>query len=73
MFGYDAGESDIIFYLYDIQCTGNETNLLECMYGEFGEHNCFPYYVRGLGVSCGNFLLIHSQICIHLCRDYYYC
>ena len=62
VFGFGAGKSDI--YLYNIQCTGNETNLLECMYGEFGEHNCFPFHVRGPGVSCGKFPLNSLYIII---------
>ena len=37
-------------HLDQVQCNGNETNLLDCPSSPLGQHNCF--HLEDAGVSC---------------------
>ena len=50
VFTFGGGEGDIL--LDNVQCSGNETNLLQCKHNEIREHNCYHY--KDAGISCGN-------------------
>lgn len=46
--GFANGEGQI--WLDDLQCLGNETNLLECRHRGIGLHNCG--HIEDAGVNC---------------------
>ena len=53
---YRFGGGEGAIFLNDIQCLGNETNLLQCTYNGFEVDDCAHY--EDAGVSCGNFSLL---------------
>ena len=65
MFGFVTGEGDIV--IRDIQCVGDEINLLECNLEELDEQECLSvdYTSQDPGVSCGNSRL-HIADVFHL-------
>ena len=63
VFEYGGGGDRIL--LDDIQCNGNEVNLLQCVHNGIDVHNCLQY--EHAGVSCGNYLLHYSNyVCLLL-------
>ena len=46
---FGGGRVPILFE--GLNCTGNETNLLQCDHDEIGMDNCF--HLEDIGVSCG--------------------
>ena len=48
VFEFGGGGDRIL--LDDIQCNGNEANLLQCIHNGIDMHNC-----NRAGVSCGNY------------------
>ena len=51
MFEFGGGGDRIL--LDDIQCDGNEANLLQCIHNGIDIHDCVQY--EHAGVSCGNY------------------
>ena len=44
------GATSVPIFLDDVQCTGNETGVLECSARAVGTHNCFHF--EDAGVIC---------------------
>ena len=57
------GNLSVPFLLDDIVCTGNESNLLQCVHSELGVHNCDSSETAG--VICGG---KHKSIEISIAR-----
>ena len=58
MFRYsEFGDGDYQQILWNIQCTGSETNLVSC----YNDHNSNCYYGRTAGIKCYSkeFTLFH--------------
>ena len=53
---FGAGTGPIV--LDDVQCSGNETNLLNCIFNS--NHNCFHF--EDAGVMCGNASCVNGGI-----------
>ena len=47
--------SSSAIFLDNVQCTGNETLLLQCSRNVIGDHNCGN--ISGAGVRCGGIVL----------------
>ncbi len=47
---YGGGEGSIV--LDDVQCSGKESKLLDCLSNDFGDHNCEQF--EAVGVKCDN-------------------
>ena len=49
------GQGTGLILLDELQCTGNETRLIDCPSNEVGAHNCAHF--EDIGVSCAGILL----------------
>lgn len=48
--GLRFGPGDGLIFMDDVECVGNEPNLLECRSRDVGIHNCNP--IEDAGVYC---------------------
>ena len=64
VFEFGGGGDRIL--LDDIQCYGNEANLLQCFHNGIEMHNCFQY--EHAGVSCGNHPLSFFFVIVFICH-----
>ena len=46
------------FILDDVNCTGAETNLSQCLHNGLGSHNCHFNFYDNAAVRCGKMLLL---------------
>ena len=65
------GGGDGSFLLDNVQCSGSENHLLDCMHRGVGIHNCVASEAAGVNCSSGTNGNIYSCIITNK-RDYYY-
>ena len=47
---FGEGDDSMPIWLDDVECYGSEATITECLYGEFGHHNC--RHNEDAGVRC---------------------
>ena len=47
---FGEGDDSMPIWLDDVECYGSEATITECLYGEFGQHNC--RHNQDAGVRC---------------------
>ena len=49
---FGPGDPDSPIWLDDVQCSGSETNILQCERNDFGSHNC--RHSEDVGLICAD-------------------
>ena len=57
-----------LIFLDDVDCLGNETNLLLCDHNGAKGHDC--HHFEDIGVSCGMFHMVKAILLVLICTNF---